>query len=148
MNDALIMDNYYARKKVYLVRLAIIRHYSESLDPILTVEDFIGALEELELNEPLMHMALSGSTKNPVYTITENIKSYLKTRGFATAKRILMDHFADAPKGEEDVMKALLYLTNTGQIQSFLNDKNIQCYKLRKQNETKLEEYANVAVGI
>lgn len=124
------MKHYYSRKKVLLLKLSMSIHFSESLEMELTVDDLKKALKELELNELSMHSALTAGAKNPLFVLSESIKSYLLGKSNVSHKRILLDHYDAAFQGESDILKALVYLKNTDQITSFEDDKKVCRYNL------------------
>jgi len=137
LNDSHHLDHYYGRKKPHLMKLAMLIHFSESLDMKMRLSDFEKALEELEILEMTMDKAMSASAKNPLYLLSEQIKQSLAVNGPMSYKRLLVELWSGG--NEEDIVKAVTFLRNTGQVQAF-NENNVQKYKLHDRLKDEKEK--------
>lgn len=80
-NRAPVLDGYYGRKKVHVIKLSIAMHFADSVEMTVQIPSVKKALEALELIEPKMHLALKVSgkeTNNPLADIQDSIVNYLK----------------------------------------------------------------------
>lgn len=112
------LEDYYARKRMHLEKLAMLMHFADKTSLVLEVDDYERALALLNLTEQTMHQALLGSGSNPVYSLASNIHRYITQHHKATFKRLLLEFFDEAPKGQEDVKAALEFLVDTHQIRA------------------------------
>lgn len=133
-NEDKKMIHYYARKKHLLLKLAIVMHYLDKLDPNLTVEDFEMALRVLETNERTMHLALSGATTNPLAILSDKIlKSIDRLNGKCTEKLLIIENWESGDL--EQINKALEYLKSTGQVGTRTNEEGKTIHYRNNQNE-------------
>lgn len=106
------LKDYYARKKINVIKLALINSVSENMeDRVITVEHIKkaqNALSRIELN---MHEALASLSKNPVHRVACLIEDYLKYRKgyYYSAAEICLCFHSEAPR--EDVLVAIEFLT-------------------------------------
>ena len=122
INDNKRLQDYYARKKMHILKLAMAVHYAESLTPIIEVEDIKKALRLLEKAEINMHRALCASSTNPLSALASSMLRTVQKNGGATKKKLLLMHFDEAKEGEDSIAKALNYLLTTGQIKNCPGD--------------------------
>lgn len=81
INEDRRLQFYYSRKKINVIKLAIVIHFSECCDNFqITKKDVEMALAALARAEVDMHLALSSSAKNPIYNLAEMILSFLCDR--------------------------------------------------------------------
>lgn len=108
------LAHYYGRKKVHLRKLAMILHFSEKTDLLITVDDYKKALIILDTVEMSMHKALGSKNRNPISTLANAILMQVKSEGPTGAKKILVTHYNGGNKAE--IEEALSYLTMTDQL--------------------------------
>lgn len=107
------LKDYYARRKIHMVKLAINDAYANSLEPILRVENLINAEKDLLSCEFNMHKALASTSENPLADIAEKIKNYISTNGPSTRRKLMLAFFHDAD--ELQLGRVFQYLIDTGQ---------------------------------
>lgn len=108
------LKDYYARKRIWLYKTAMLIHFGESLSMTLTQRDFERALDLLAKTERDMHLALLGTGTNPIFALATNIRRYIHDHQTAKHKRILLEFYDE---GDDEMIKAALqFLTDTGQI--------------------------------
>lgn len=108
------LRDYYERKKIHLMKLAMLIHFADNLSLTLTQNDFDQALDLLARTERDMHIALSGSGSNPAYSLATAIAKFLKDRGHTTYRKLLLEFFDE---GDEETIKAALqFLLETKQV--------------------------------
>jgi hypothetical protein len=108
------LRDYYERKKIHLMKLAMLVHFADNLSLTLTQKDFDVALDLLARTEKDMHIALSGSGSNPAYSLATALQKFLKDRGHTSYRRLLLEFFDE---GDEETIKAALqFLLETKQI--------------------------------
>lgn len=111
LNNDQRLKHYYARKKVHLMKLAMVMHYAESLDRTLTVDDFERALQLLNATEINMARAITGTGINPTAKIAAGIEMYLKQFKHAGFEELLVQFFEQIPYGDQRYMQnAIDYL--------------------------------------
>jgi len=118
LNDDKRLKDYYSRKRIHLYKLGMAVHFADSVELEVTIKDFEIALDLLARTEQQMHSALAGSGTNPLFTLAQGVLEYLKHKGKASGKRLLLEFFDEAPNGLESINAALEFLTTTNQIVS------------------------------
>lgn len=109
------LDYYYGRKKIHLIKTAMLCHFAERLDMTLDVWDFKNALALLNAAEMDMHKALAVATRNPLSALAEQIKKLIYQEGKPlSSNMILASVFDGGNKGE--IEEAKMFLQETGQI--------------------------------
>jgi hypothetical protein len=107
------LDNYYGRKKVHALKMAMIIHFSERLDLVITVDDIKRALEVLGEAELNMHKALASVNSNPAARLAEGIKKDLsQSKEGMTRAEIIAKHFTNG--GLQSIDEVLEYLRIAG----------------------------------
>jgi hypothetical protein len=109
------LDYYYKRKKLLMQKIAMLVHFSERYDLVLTVDDYKNALMLLNGAELDMHKALSMSTRNPLAAIAEQIKKVIYSHKLASSNRILAECFDGG--NHDEIEAAKKYLVDTQQIE-------------------------------
>lgn len=114
------LDNYYSRKKLHIWKLAMLLHFSEHTDMVITLEDMIGAFKIAADAEMNMHKALASINTNPVARLAESIVASIKSsQQGMTWVEIIHRHFNDVQVGGmNSLMEARDYLILTGRIKS------------------------------
>lgn len=116
------LDDYYARKKVHLIKLAMLCHFAEDASTlVISVDAFKRALALLTHTEVSMHKALLGSgATNPAHAASERIKKCLEERingsEYVREAVLLNDVFEFCDGGRVTFDEALRYLQDSGQI--------------------------------
>lgn len=109
------LEYYYGRKKIHLIKMAMLVHFSERLDMVLTLDDFKAAMKLLNTAEMDMHKALAVSTRNPLAAIAEQILKVIYINGTASGNKILAQCFDGGNAAE--INEATKYLMDTMQIE-------------------------------
>lgn len=132
INKSRLLKDYYARKKVHLMKLAMCFHFADSTTMELTIPDFERALAFLEVTEMEMDKALNVAGTNPVYSIAMSILSYLEKKPSRreSYKQIIVDFFSDGTM--EDLVNALQWLVQIGKIDTIDG-----WYQLKQSTEEK-----------
>jgi hypothetical protein len=118
INNDSKLDHYYGRKKLALIKLAILLHYSETTTTnvvsLATMQHAFKLAAETEVN---MHRALASINVNPSAKIADDIKRELKEVGPLTKAEILCKFFGRASGGKAMIDEAMNYLhLDTAQI--------------------------------
>jgi len=104
---------YYARKNIHVMKLAMILHFSESLEMKISIDKFHEAISILDKEEKNMHYALMMDSENKINKIAERVVDYLKT-GPKEWPEILCEFHSMGKK--EEIEEALLFLAETGKL--------------------------------
>ena len=123
--------HYYARKKIQVLKLALIIHFSESTTSReIQISDIKQALEALERVEVNMHLALSSAGKNPLHKLAGDIYDFFKRSRKPQTSDFLSVMFHRQADCDE-VEKALKHLSQAKKL-TFYMDSQLQlwCYKL------------------
>ncbi len=75
------LSDYYARKKVHTIKMAIAKHFSEHLHMKIDIACFKWATEMLGSIEPRMHLALVHTAENPLYRVGLKVIKFLEDKG-------------------------------------------------------------------
>lgn len=67
------LAHYYARKNIHVQKLAMVMHFSESTDMVIQLPTCEAAIRLLDSLEMRMHLAVSGSGRNPLMHIAEKV---------------------------------------------------------------------------
>lgn len=132
INKSQKLNHYYARKKVHTIKLAMIVHYADALDNLITLQDIHTALRILESVEAKMHYALTFG-ENPLAKIQKNIIRYLQGLSKMSTDPVVVGktfeelwiEFADDVR-EEELRECLKYCLTTGLIKTVRHPKNAQ----------------------
>lgn len=115
LNESPKLLDYYARKRIQLIKLAIAHAFSDQITSTIDVHNLVAAEKLLLAAEPDMHKALAGSSENPLSKLSESILQFLKEKGPSTRKRLILQFFSSAPDGAASINIALEYLVGTDQ---------------------------------
>lgn len=112
-NSSYELEAYYARKNIHTFKVALQDHFAESLDMYVPFERFENAVEELDVEEKNMHLAITLEGKNPLSSISRKILELLLEgeKNFVDL-HVATFNIADRKQLEE----ALTFLTDTLQI--------------------------------
>jgi hypothetical protein len=118
VNNSPKLKDYYARKNITIIKLAMVLHFSESTE--LTIpngkEMIQKAIDILAGIEKEMHTVLSFDTKNPIARLTKDIATSLARNGGYSENDIIIDFFGDAPEGVKSIKQALEFLVSAKKI--------------------------------
>ncbi len=121
------LEHYYGRKKLHVMKLAIINHFADNLGgentkqiEIESVNKSLSALARVEIN---MHEAFNSANINPIHTMALNIMHLIKHRGgrLPTKKVTLLFHEDEQRPG--DINAALEWLISTYQLKVEIDNK-------------------------
>lgn len=110
VNNSPKLIPYYARKNITVQKLAMILHFSDSLEMSVNLDECKAALVVLEQVEKKMHNAINLSTKNPLAELSENILKYIHRNGPQSKKELLIEFWSDLQGGKEALDAILEYL--------------------------------------
>lgn len=107
---------YYGRKKIHLIKMSILIHFSENLSMTIDKIDMEKALELLELTELHMHKALCSDSINPLQKISDEIVESLKAEGSGglNEKAVLVRCWHGG--SIDQITEALKFLTRVEQV--------------------------------
>lgn len=109
------LDDYYGRKKLHVIKQAIVMHYLENLTPQIDLVDVESAIKEMLIIEEKMHMPFVQLGKNPIHQISTKLLEYVNNHKEGVSEGILRLTFsADASK--DQILEALTHLKETYQI--------------------------------
>jgi hypothetical protein len=81
INEDRKLQFYYGRKKINVIKLAMVIHFAENYKSMdIELDDVQKALAALARAEVNMHLALGSSAKNPSFKVAEVIVSFLEDR--------------------------------------------------------------------
>lgn len=89
--------DYYARKPVHTIKMAMAIHFAESLDMNISLDSFVKASKLLESVEDRMHLALVHTTENPLYKIGIKIRKFLEDTGPQTKNSLMARFYEELP---------------------------------------------------
>lgn len=114
------LTNYYARKKIHLLKMAMAVHFADKTTMELELEDFQKADKLLKDTEMTMHLALASMARNPTYDLAKAILDKIKADGKLKNKDILLTFFDQG--SEEDIQRAIKWLVDTDKITEALEE--------------------------
>jgi len=114
INDDPKLKYYYGRKKVHLIKLAIVNHFSENTSMELNLQDFLAADKALIDIEKNMHFALQSKRINPIAEHADRLMSLLDVCGPMSLKMLVVKSFDWAD--EQTTNQAVEYLVLSGKI--------------------------------
>lgn len=110
------LDAYYARKNIHVLKVAMIEHFSESLEMEMPIERIKEAIEILAKEEKNMHMALTFEGDNPIGKLTDKVLGYLQTKKKANMADLIVEFWKDLPNGNKSMEEVTEYLISAGKI--------------------------------
>lgn len=114
------LDDYYARKDMHLMKMAMAVHFSDTLEGEITLDEVLKAKSILEEAEPAMTMALLRKPRNTLSPVGIAIRKHLEKFGRMTKQELLFEFITDVREVElDEVMKFLL---ETKQIKQLIED--------------------------
>ena len=141
INQSPKLEHYYARKGIHAKKLAIILHFSElqditehgMCDMVIKLPTVIAALDELELIERSMHLALQFRGANPLAAVSKRILTFIRNaQDIGCTKRQLMEEFFDdLPELDVSLDAILNHWQDQQKIDKWVVD-NTEVYKLTK----------------
>jgi len=136
VNKSEKLIDYYTRKRVHLIKLAMLMHFAESTSMSIGIDDFKNALALLARTECTMHKALAGSGINPAYDVADKVIALLtQSNGDGVpALRLYNDVYALCPQGRATFDEAINFLRDTGQIDTYARESDSkQVYALTER---------------
>lgn len=131
VNKSVQLDPYYARKNIHVMKLAIAKHFSESLDMFIPIETFKWAIAHLAEEEKRMHFALTMEFDNQEARVAKRVMELL-----ASGKKNFIELHAEtyAMIDQNGLEKAIGFLIVTDQIRlvSKQEDEEHDCYAIKK----------------
>lgn len=120
------LQEYYARKKVTMLKLAAAMHFADSLEMTIPCETFVKAIRWLDAIEPNLTKGLGLTGRNELHSYTKRIHEFILSRGSVTEKDIVIAFSVDMQVKEiKDCLEELLL---TGAVKSHVKEKNQTTY--------------------
>lgn len=135
--DKILID-YYARRRVHLIKLAIVMHFADNFTSYtLTVEDFKRALALLLRTEVEMHLALLGQqVDNPASRVAtlilQSVRNYQNNGDWVKEGILLHETYDECINGRATFDEAAKFLVDTGRLVSEARGGKI-CYRLSNE---------------
>lgn len=119
------LDDYYARKKLHALKMAIQFHFAEKLSMVIELEDFKQSLKFLSFIELHMHKALASVNSNPTAKLATDMLRFItgKQEQGVTLAEIIGEMFGRSIRGMEAIDEAKEYLRVTEQIKQGVEGK-------------------------
>lgn len=121
--DKTLVD-YLSRKKVHVMKLAMVIHFSDKVTMTVDREDVEKALILLERTERDMHKALlSTSSENPAHRVAKLLEAAIEKRQnngspeWVSESLLLFDVYEECPEGRVTFDEAIKYLSDIGRIE-------------------------------
>jgi len=114
-NHSLKLTAYYARKNIHVLKLAIAKHFSESVDMIITWEEIEWAINFLDKEEKMMHLGLSLEGRTDESKMSRKVLEFLASGEKSYVDILMETHYIG---GKDLLNKALDFLKDTNQINS------------------------------
>lgn len=108
------MLEYYARKKIMMIKLAMAMHFSESLDMTIPCETFVRAISLLDSVEPQMEQGLTSAGRNELHQYARKILRFIHHQRSVEKRLIIMQFSSDLDI--EEIDKTLQELEQSGQV--------------------------------
>ena len=111
------LDNYYGRKNVHLLKTAMLIHFADNTDPVITLDDMKKAFKLLAITEHKMHEAFNTVGRNPIGEITKHIlRVIIDSDAGVRYKKLWLNFVSEVSKQELD--QVLEFLVTTGQVEN------------------------------
>lgn len=112
VNTSPILDDYYSRKKMHIIKLSMILHFLDNYSSIIDIKYIRKAIDILAFAELTMHLALGVSGRNPLYELSIYVHELIKQKGPMTRIQLYMHIGKDAREEEFDEILRMLLTTN------------------------------------
>jgi hypothetical protein len=123
INKSPKLEHYYVRKLIHVYKVAMANHFGENdYGGIQNAEMFIDtptvvkAIEDLNKEEPTMHLALQSDTDNPLAKVTDKVYNYICERHVTTMADLVTDFWKSLPNGKKSMEDVLMHLVGSGKI--------------------------------
>lgn len=114
------MDHYYSRKRIHTWKLAMLAHFAEKTDLVVTLQDMKQAFKWLAEAEVDMHKALASVNSNPVSRLAEEIVRQVMGAGkgkITPRIEIIHKQFSNSPGGLPAIEEAIRFLKMTEKVE-------------------------------
>lgn len=130
------LQYYYARKQIHVLKLALAKHFGESLEMRMGIEPCKWAVKTLDAVETRMHHALLTKSENPYFKVGQRIIEFLTDNGPRSEKQLLAYFWEQLPSSDpkEALMKILEHYITTGVIEG-----SGEVYKIIKEESSGLQ---------
>jgi len=115
-NNSPKLITYYGRKNITVQKLAMIIHFSDSLEMLVGIDECKEALNALEKIERKMHLAVSLDNKNPLARVTDEIHAFLRVNGLTSKADLRIEFWGSLPDGEKSLDNILQFLIQSKRI--------------------------------
>ena len=133
-NTSLKLIPYYARKNIHVMKIAMAKHFSESLEMEIPLETFKWAIKFLEAEEKRMSFAISLGGDNPGAKVTKKIMEYLGSGPKNSVEIMMETHHMCSKSGLEEALTYLMEADQISQSQTVDEDDGttILMYRLKR----------------
>ena len=108
------MKAFWARMNIHAMKVAMAKHFSESLEMYIPLDTFKWAIQFIEDESPNMQMALTVGGDNPLAKASSKVLEYLQRVGKKNFKELLTEFWEKLRKTELE--EVLNYLQQTDQV--------------------------------
>lgn len=119
------MQEYYARKKVTMLKLAMAMHFAESLEMFIPCSTFVKAIEWLDRIEKNIERGIAMTGRNELHPFARRIHEFILSRKAASLKEITIAFAIDM--NVEEIKQCLEALVLAGSVKETL-EKGIKVY--------------------
>lgn len=110
------LNGYYERCNMHVPKLAMARHFSDSLELYIPWSTFEEAIEISAKEEQRMHFALGLDASNPLAKPAKMIYQFIAVNGARTKRELLGEFWEQMPLGEKSLDDILEHLMAMGRI--------------------------------
>ncbi len=89
------LQEYYSRKKVTMLKLAMAMHFSESLELEIQLPTFLKAIKWIEEIEPKIEQGLGLTGRNELHSYTKRIHEFIISKGRCNKRDVHIAFAAD-----------------------------------------------------
>jgi hypothetical protein len=112
------LQDYYARKKVHVIKMWAAVHFAESLEMKMGLSSLLRAIKLLDQVEKRMHHALVQTVDNPYFKLGKKVLQYLEDDGKKTLKQLFARFWEDlsGPNPRDSLERVLEHYIIVGRI--------------------------------
>lgn len=119
LNTDFRLDDYYGRKKVHWLKLAMAIHFADNTDNTIQLSSLVAALDVLNATEPTMHRCYTSAGVNSPMALAESVYRRVHQEGetgLSFSKLLMHFYVSNTPK--DMLMSTLELLVTTGRVKA------------------------------
>lgn len=120
------LQEYLARKKVTMLKIAAAMHFGDSLDMVIPTETFVRAIKWLDDREANLEKGLGLTGRNELHGFQKRVHEWILSRGVAMEREVILAFSVDMNVVE--IKQVLDTLVLTGALKESLVEKNQKRY--------------------